>query len=285
MTAENLERAAPLAARKLPRWEELPDLDLYMDQVLSLIHRYLGREESPDGKVLTSSMVNNYVKMRLMPAPEKKKYSRVHLAYLIAICVLKTSLPMAAVRDLLQQAVAEREESVLYNEFCDLYEDTGRRVLEERAGDGLSRSSVINNVLTSATTGRTVVCHMSVFSAADGDGREFFCSLAYGLHKSSPLCTDSGRVRSIFHIYPREDPSVFRKQRRRHMKMRIGHVSSVKILQRPFCQLLYHIPVPFHVFLLIGLSALLFPSQALPPGLFPAWMPRMQGISPHPPAY
>ena len=99
MTAENLERAAPLAARKLPRWEELPDLDLYMDQVLSLIHRYLGREESPDGKVLTSSMVNNYVKMRLMPAPEKKKYSRVHLAYLIAICVLKTSLPMAAVRD------------------------------------------------------------------------------------------------------------------------------------------------------------------------------------------
>lgn len=156
MTAENLERAAPLAARKLPRWEELPDLDLYMDQVLSLIHRYLGREESPDGKVLTSSMVNNYVKMRLMPAPEKKKYSRIHLAYLIAIFVLKTSLPMAAVRDLLQQAVAEREESVLYNEFCDLYEDTGRRVLEERAGDGLSRSSVILRAALRAQTEQTL---------------------------------------------------------------------------------------------------------------------------------
>ena len=79
-----------------------------------------------------------------------------YLAYLIAICVLKTSLPMAAVRDLLQQAVAEREESVLYNEFCDLYEDTGRRVLEERAGDGLSRSSVILRSALRAQTEQTL---------------------------------------------------------------------------------------------------------------------------------
>ena len=57
---------------------------------------------------------------------------------------------------LMQQAVAEREESVLYNEFCDLYEDTGRRVLEERAGDGLSRSSVILRAALRAQTEQTL---------------------------------------------------------------------------------------------------------------------------------
>lgn len=167
MTAENMERAVLLGERKLPRWEELPDLDLYMDQVLSLIHRYLGREGSPDGKVLTSSMVNNYVKMRLMPAPEKKKYSRVHLAYLIVICVLKTSLPMAAVRNLLQQAVTEREESVLYNEFCDLYEETGRRVLEERTEEDLSRSFVILRAALRAQTEQTLAWMLSELNEAE----------------------------------------------------------------------------------------------------------------------
>lgn len=52
-------------------------------------------------KLLTPSMVNNYVKMKLLPAPQKKKYGRKHIALLIMICTFKQSLSMAAVEQML----------------------------------------------------------------------------------------------------------------------------------------------------------------------------------------
>ncbi|MDP2814164.1 MAG: DUF1836 domain-containing protein [Erysipelotrichaceae bacterium] len=70
----------------LPQWEELPDIDLYMDQVLSLIDRYL----TPIGvKPVTAAMINNYVKLKLIPKPVAKRYSRMHVAYIFAIAILK----------------------------------------------------------------------------------------------------------------------------------------------------------------------------------------------------
>ena len=66
---------------ELPDWEGLPDLELYMDQVVALITRYLEilpRAGATDG-VVTPSAINNYVRMRVMPAPVRKKYTRVHL--------------------------------------------------------------------------------------------------------------------------------------------------------------------------------------------------------------
>ncbi len=70
----------------LPRWEELPDIDLYMDQVLSLTARYLDPMQI---KPVTAAMINNYVKLQLIPKPVGKRYSRMHVAYIFAIAVLK----------------------------------------------------------------------------------------------------------------------------------------------------------------------------------------------------
>ena len=86
MTKENagLQEHLQIQSEKtLPKWEELPDIELYMDQVIALTNRYLGNRTKE--KMLTSSMVNNYVKMKVMRAPVKKKYTRVHLIYLIVI--------------------------------------------------------------------------------------------------------------------------------------------------------------------------------------------------------
>ncbi len=60
----------------LPDWEALPQLDLYMDQVVILLTRYL-EPLSPDEdeRAITASTVNNYVRMKVMPPPVKKKYS------------------------------------------------------------------------------------------------------------------------------------------------------------------------------------------------------------------
>lgn len=113
---------AQLEGHRLPRWEELPDLDLYMDQVLSLIDRYLGSYPGFDEKGLTASMVNNYVKLSVMPAPVKKKYTRSHLAHLIVICLLKTTLPIADIEQLIAQQRAVVDEARLYDRFCDMFE-------------------------------------------------------------------------------------------------------------------------------------------------------------------
>ena len=113
---------AHVAEQKLPRWNELPDLELYMDQVLSLIERYLGSYPGFDRKGLTASMVNNYVKLGVMPPPVKKKYTRIHLAHLIIICVLKASLPIDLIKNLIMWSVEKSEESEFYNEFCENFE-------------------------------------------------------------------------------------------------------------------------------------------------------------------
>ncbi len=130
------ELCSRLAEQRLPRWNELPDLELYMDQVLSLIERYLGGSAGFDGKGLTAAMVNNYVKLGVMPAPVKKKYTRVHLAHLLMICVLKASLPIEVIKNLIGASLREQEESVVYDGFCVQFETSVREAAEAaRAGE------------------------------------------------------------------------------------------------------------------------------------------------------
>ena len=76
---------------RLPSWEEIPDLGLYMEQVLALLRQYLDYlpPELKDEQFITAATINNYVRNRFMPEPCRKKYYRVHIAYLIMICTLK----------------------------------------------------------------------------------------------------------------------------------------------------------------------------------------------------
>lgn len=113
-----MEQITPETPR-LPRWEELPDFELYLDQVLSLLDKYLSPfVPCEDSHIVTASMINNYVKLQILPPPVKKKYKRSHLAQLIAIGVLKQTLPLPVVRQLL-----EKEETAgWYNRFCTLLE-------------------------------------------------------------------------------------------------------------------------------------------------------------------
>ena len=72
--------AQHLSEYRLPRWEELPDFDIYMDQVITLIERYLNILDDGKQQLITSAMVNNYVKLKLIPKPNKKKYNKEHIA-------------------------------------------------------------------------------------------------------------------------------------------------------------------------------------------------------------
>lgn len=138
-----LELCDRVAQQRLPRWDELPDLELYMDQVLSLMERYLGSYPGFDRKGLTASMVNNYVKLGVMPPPVKKKYTRVHLAHLIVICVLKPCLPIDSIKNMIaSSAQAEEPEGAGYDRFCALFEETVRQAADDtsrqiKAAEGL----------------------------------------------------------------------------------------------------------------------------------------------------
>lgn len=113
---------------QLPTWEQIPTLGLYMDQVLTLLSRYLPflpRKEQ-DEPIITTSAINNYVRMKLMPAPEKKKYSRVHIAYLIMICALKQSLTMSEIQHILPNGLTEDEVKKTYEAFVQRYSDSAR---------------------------------------------------------------------------------------------------------------------------------------------------------------
>jgi len=132
---ELAELCAQVAEQRLPRWDELPDFELYMDQVLSLMERYLGSYPGFDRKGLTASMVNNYVKLGVMPPPVKKKYTRVHLAHLIMICILKASLPIDLIRKLILSSAEGRDERSGYDWFCETFEASVRRSAEDVAQD------------------------------------------------------------------------------------------------------------------------------------------------------
>ena len=112
-----------LEAQKLPRWGQLPDLELYLDQVLELTARYLEVWPAFDRKGLTASMVNNYVMMGALPKPVKKRYSRRHLAQLLVICVLKNSLPIASIRELMAREMPLGGEEAFYDRFCACFEE------------------------------------------------------------------------------------------------------------------------------------------------------------------
>ncbi|MBQ2264864.1 MAG: DUF1836 domain-containing protein [Oscillospiraceae bacterium] len=115
------EMSATLRKFRLPTWEEFPDIELYMDQMTLLINRYLAIGDGGEEKAVTASMINNYVKMRIMPPPVKKKYSREHLAYLVVICSLKDALGISAIQkmfppELEGDMLRERYDSFVMNQ-------------------------------------------------------------------------------------------------------------------------------------------------------------------------
>ena len=81
------------------RLEDIPAIDLYMDQVTTLIdEQTTPSKRHPEDKPLTKSMIQNYTKNRLLPPPEKKKYSQEHVILLLFIYYLKDFLSISDIR-------------------------------------------------------------------------------------------------------------------------------------------------------------------------------------------
>jgi hypothetical protein len=107
------------AQQVFPKWDELPELDLYLDQVLLYVNNVCGSSISAADKGLTASMINNYVKHGYIAKPIKKKYQRHQIARLIAITTLKTVFSIQEISATLNMLHKSADSRELYDDFVD----------------------------------------------------------------------------------------------------------------------------------------------------------------------
>jgi len=143
----------------LPEYDRLPSIGLYMDQVITLLSQYLGylpfSEENSNESFITANAINNYVRLGAMPAPVKKKYYKSHIAYLIMICVLKPSLSISDISQLIPADLSEEELIVKYNRFISIHKATSVKLIDhltDIAGSPETDNDVIELIITSAVT-------------------------------------------------------------------------------------------------------------------------------------
>lgn len=120
MKQETKERVASSVANfRLPRYEEIPNVGLYLEQTTKYISEYL----APLGDYgLTNSMISNYVKKGLVANPVKKQYDREQIAYLFFIAVAKTVLSLDALTGFIQLQKRTYPLDVAYDFFCRQFE-------------------------------------------------------------------------------------------------------------------------------------------------------------------
>ena len=107
----------------ISRIREMPRIELYLDQLLTLVSQELEFMQVPGETPVTGSMVNNYVKQGVIPAPRKKRYTRRHVAALLFVCAFKRVFSIAQVKSLMAMIYeSDVDLSWLYDESCALLE-------------------------------------------------------------------------------------------------------------------------------------------------------------------
>ena len=103
-----------------PRWNELPEIELYIDQVVCILQSNLSLfNTNTKVPIITPTMINNYVKHHIINPPKKKKYNRDHLAYLFVICIFKRLMPLADIRESIVMTKRWFSVEEGYNLFCE----------------------------------------------------------------------------------------------------------------------------------------------------------------------
>ena len=137
--------------------EEFPNIDLYMDQVTTFISSNLSNSKlHPDDKILTKTMINNYAKDNLLPAPIKKKYSKDHMIVLLFIYYLKNILSINDIQNILNPLTkrffnSENNSSCLsmeyiYREIFNIVKEELHFVTEDISQKISAAGSVFENV-------------------------------------------------------------------------------------------------------------------------------------------
>lgn len=144
----------------IPRYNELPNFNLYMDQVVDYLKQslyFLGM--SGQENFITSTMINNYVNQGIIDPPANKRYSSDHIAYLIVLCITKQTYSMQEINALLDYQIATYSNAQAYDYFCDEFETCLKNLIHRHQiehtpslDEGQLAVYVIRNVILSICT-------------------------------------------------------------------------------------------------------------------------------------
>lgn len=114
--------------------QDIPKIDLYMDQVITLFDNILNNGEKQDkNKPLTKTMINNYAKDKLLPPIHNKKYSMNHIILLILIYNLKQGISINSIKSILSTMIEDNDEEELtnlYSKYLEKSKDNLEKFLE-----------------------------------------------------------------------------------------------------------------------------------------------------------
>ncbi|HAL18027.1 MAG TPA: hypothetical protein DCO86_00115 [Spirochaetaceae bacterium] len=125
-----------LNGQKLKDWDSLPDFGLYMEQVLLFLkepNMCIGNQDEDN---FTRSMINNYIKQGLVPHCDGKKYSREHLAYLVAISLFKQVMSMSDIKDFLSTTMKNINPYSAFTRYQHILNTSFDEVIGDIAGHG-----------------------------------------------------------------------------------------------------------------------------------------------------
>ncbi len=112
--------------------EDIPDLNLYMDQIMTLFDTYLGdNKRHSDDKLLTKTMINNYSKEGLIKKIKGKKYSKDHILQMLLIYSLKNTITIQEIKKVLIPYHDETDKiEPLYNQYLDIKKELSHLVTD-----------------------------------------------------------------------------------------------------------------------------------------------------------
>lgn len=153
---------------RIPRWEELPEIGLYLDQVISFIDSSIGDVINENNKkMITRTMVNNYVKQKTIAPPVNKKYNRQSVASLFVIAILKPVFSIQEISLLIKLALEANYIEVSYNQFCSVIEEAVDKVFRGEPFEGRENLNDPQYILRNVA--RTVACKMYIKSMYFGE--------------------------------------------------------------------------------------------------------------------
>ena len=118
----------------IPRWDEIPSIELYMDQVIKYVTDVFKMIMQTEGneKIITKAMINNYVKHKVIAPPVNKKYDKSHIVYLIVLSVFKSVFSISEISKLLKLQSKKYKLEVADNYFCEEFEKALKYTFTDR---------------------------------------------------------------------------------------------------------------------------------------------------------
>ncbi len=161
---------------------DIPNINLYMDQVTTFMDEHLqDSKRKPNDKILTKTMINNYTKNNLLPAPIKKKYSRDHLYILAFIYYFKSILSINDIKTILDPLTQHFFDTDNASQLDTIYKEVYNMCKSDV-------SSISSDILNKACNADKAFEHFS-----DDDDKEFLqfftliCTLIFDVYLKKNL--------------------------------------------------------------------------------------------------